>query len=311
MTATLFFSISVFVFIFHLPRPLSESTGSAKEAVGATSSTTSNLDNIKQRLVNSIEKLLDSNNTHNSGLDNNKEQQQNNIMSSSDQTTAQTAAQATVPPTMVPSSAGTSSTSVLPELNPTTLSKDSLIRQLNAVTISMKLPDNNLYQTASTTLLNLYDNFSAVVFLANSTPINLSDNVPILKHVSDFINNMKPSQRSSSTSAATEWFHLFDGGRKSTLPTSPTSPDSTIQPSSATTTSSSFRQHLSERPTIQHCTSTPSFSSQHRAQHGQNITDHPASLSWRQHLVQQWHQRLSGATSSASFKVVQHQHSAF
>ena len=42
--------------------------------------------------------------------------------------------------------------------------------------------------------------------MANSTPINLSDSVPIVQHVSDFINNMKPAQRSSSTTAATEWY---------------------------------------------------------------------------------------------------------
>ena len=208
MTATLFFSISLSLslFIFHLPRPLSESTGSTREKVGATSSSTSNLDDIKQRLINSIEILLDSDIKHNSDLDNNKKQQQDNIMSPSDQTTAQRAAQASVEPMMVPSSAGTSSTSVLSQLNPITLNESSIIRQLNAVTISMKLRDNMLYQTSSATLLNLYDNFSAVAFLANSTPINLSDNVPILKHVSGFINNMRPSQRSSSTSAATEWF---------------------------------------------------------------------------------------------------------
>ena len=86
------------------------------------------------------------------------------------------------------------------------ISASSIIRQLNAVTISMKLRDNMLYETASPTLLNLYDNFSAVAFLANSTPPNLSDNVPIFKHVNDFINNMRPAQRSSSTTAATEWF---------------------------------------------------------------------------------------------------------
>ena len=80
MTATIFFSIFFSLFISHLPRPLSESTGSTKE-VGASSSSTSNLDDIKQRLVNSIKNLLDIDIEHNSDLDNNKQQQQDNIMS--------------------------------------------------------------------------------------------------------------------------------------------------------------------------------------------------------------------------------------
>ena len=170
MTATIFFSILFSLFISHLPRPLSESTGSTKEAVGASSSTTNNLDDVKQRLVNSIESLLDIDIKHNSDLHNNKKKQQDNTMSSSDQPTTQTAAQATIQPTMVPLSAGTSSTSILPQLDPITINESNIIRQLNAVTISMKLRDNNLYQTSSTTLLNLYDNFSAARFLANSTP---------------------------------------------------------------------------------------------------------------------------------------------
>ena len=69
----------------------------------------------------------------------------------------------------------------------------------------MKLRDNMLYQTSSPTLLNFYDQFSSVVFLGNSTPIN-RDDVPISKHISDFINNMKPAQRSSSTTTSSEWF---------------------------------------------------------------------------------------------------------
>ena len=199
--ATLFFSISFFLFISHLARPLSESAGSTREKVGATSSSSSNLSDIKQRLINSIEILLDSDNKLNTDL-NNKERQQDSNMSSADQpsTTSQTATQASVEPTMVPSSAGTSATSILPRLNPITINESTIMRQLNSVTINM------LYQTASPTLLNLYDNFSAVVFSANSTPVNLSDNVPILKHASDFINNMKPAQRSTTTTATTEWY---------------------------------------------------------------------------------------------------------
>ena len=128
-------------------------------------------------------------------------------MASTDQpsTTAQTAAQASVEPTMVPSSAGTSATSILPRLNPITIIESNILRQLNAITINMKLRDNMLYQTASPTLLNYYDQFSSVVFLGNSTPIN-RDDVPISQHISDFINNMKPTQRSSSTTPSSEWF---------------------------------------------------------------------------------------------------------
>ena len=128
-------------------------------------------------------------------------------MASADQpsTTAQTAAQASVEPTMVPSSAGTSATSIMPRLNPITIDESTILRQLNGITINMKLRDNMLYQTASPTLLNFYDQFSSVVFLSNSTPPN-RDDVPISKHISDFINNMKPAQRSSSTTQATEWY---------------------------------------------------------------------------------------------------------
>ena len=128
-------------------------------------------------------------------------------MASADQpsTTAQTAAQASVEPTMVPSSAGTSATSIMPRLNPITIDESTILRQLNSITINMKLRDNMLYQTASPTLLNFYDQFSSVVFLANSTPPN-RDDVPITKHISDFINNMKPAQRTSSTTQATEWY---------------------------------------------------------------------------------------------------------
>ena len=208
MTTTLFFLfISFSVFIFHLPRPLSESTGSTRERVGATSSSTSNLSDIKQRLINSIEILLDTDNKVNLDIDNKELQQDNSNMSSADQptTTAQTAAQATVEPTMVPSSAGTSATSIMPRLNPITIDESTILRQLNNITINMKLRDNMLYQTASPTLLNLYDHFSAVAFLANSTPPN-RDDVPITKHISDFINNMKPTQRTSSTTQATEWY---------------------------------------------------------------------------------------------------------
>ena len=205
MTATLFFSIFFSLFIFHLPRPLSESTGSTKEAVGASSSTTSNLDDIKQRLVNSIENLLDSDNKLNSDLDNNKKQQQDNTMSSSDQPTAQTAAQATVQPTMVPSSAGTSSTSVLPQLNPITLNESNIIRQLNAVTISMKLHDNNRYQTSSATLLNLYDNFSGWPSWPTQRQSTWATTCPS-SSTSATSSTTWSHQRSSSTPAASEWF---------------------------------------------------------------------------------------------------------
>ena len=209
MTTTLFLFlfISFSVFIFHLPRPLSESTGSTRERVGATSSSTSNLSDIKQRLVNSIEILLDNNNKVDIDIDNKERQQDNSNMSSADQpsTTAQTAAQASVEPTMVPSSAGTSATSIMPRLNPITIDESTILRQLNNITINMKLRDNMLYQTASSTLLNFYDQFSSVAFLANSTPPN-RDDVPMAKHISDFINNMKPAQRTSSTTQATEWY---------------------------------------------------------------------------------------------------------
>ena len=66
------------------------------------------------------------------------------------------------------------------------------------------LPDsiNNVAQLQ----LNYYDNFSSIVFLANSTPINLNLDTPSLKHLNDFINNMRPAQRSTGTSSASEWF---------------------------------------------------------------------------------------------------------
>ena len=206
-TLSLFLFISFSGFIFHLPRPLSESTGSMRERVGATSSSTSNLSDIKQRLVNSIEILLDNNSKVDLDIDNKERQQDNSNMSSADQpsTTSQTAAQATVEPTMVPSSAGTSATSIMPRLNLVTIDESTTLRQLNNITINMKLRDNMLYQTASPTLLNFYDQFSSVAILANSTPPN-RDDVPIAKHISDFIKNMKPAQRTSSTTQATEWY---------------------------------------------------------------------------------------------------------
>ena len=209
MTTTFFLFLFIFclVFICHLPRPLSESTGSTSERVGATSSSTNNLSDIKQRLVNSIEILLDNNNKVDIGIDNKERQQQDsNNMASADQpsTSAQTAAQASVEPTMVPSSAGTS-TADLPRINPININESNILRQLNAITINMKLRDNMLYQTSSPTLLNFYDQFSSVVFLGNSTPIN-RDDVPISKHISDFINNMKPAQRSPTTTPSSEWF---------------------------------------------------------------------------------------------------------
>ena len=191
MTATIFFSIFFSLFIFHLQRPFPESMVSTE--VGASSSS-SNLSNIKQRLVNSIKDLLDLNIEHNnSDLVNNKQQPQlDNIMS--------------MPPTMVPTSAGSSTTSVLPQHQQVIFNEDNTIRQLNNITIALKIRDNNLYQTASTSLLNYYDNFSSIFYLANSTPINLNIDTPVLKHLDDFINNMQPAQRSMGTTSASEWF---------------------------------------------------------------------------------------------------------
>ena len=135
-----------------------------------------------------------------------------------------------------------------------------------ATTTSIRL-QAQLFSTCMTT------NFSAVYFLANSTPINLSGNEPILKHINDFINNMRPSQRSSSTSAASEMIHLSNRGRASTLPTTPTSSASPFQPSSATTTSSSFRQHQCDQ--LLHL----------RRQHSSNIRDHPSQRAQRFNIV--------------------------
>ena len=244
-----------------------------KEAVGASSSTTSKLDDIKQRLVNSIENLLDIDNRHTSDIDNSKKQQQDSIMSSSDQPTTQAAAQATVQPTIVPSTTGTSATSILPQLNPVTINESNIIRQLNAVAVSMKLRDNNLYQTSSATLLNLYDNFSAVYFLANSTPPNLSGNEPIFKHINDFVNNFSAITTELFNSSSIRMVHLSNRGRTSTLPTTSTSSDSPMQPSSTTTTSSSFRQH--QRDQLPHL----------RRQHSSNIRDSPSQRARRFNIV--------------------------
>ena len=84
--------------------------------------------------------------------------------------------------------------------------EDHIARQLNQPSIGLKVRDNNLYQTASTSLLNYYDNFSSIFFLANSTPVNLDIDTPMLKHLNDFINNMRPSQRSTGTTPSYEYF---------------------------------------------------------------------------------------------------------
>ena len=175
----------------YLPRPVSESMESTE--VGASSSS-SNLSDIKQRLVNGIKDLLDFNIERNSiDLNNNKQQpQQDNIMS--------------VPSTMVPTSTGSSTTSVLPQHQTVIVNEDSVVRQLNQLIIGLKIRDNNLYQTASASLLNYYDNFSSIFFLANSTPINLNIDTPVIKRLNDFINNMRPTQRTTGTTSAYEYF---------------------------------------------------------------------------------------------------------
>ena len=210
-------------------------------------------------------------------------------------------------------------TSILPQLNPITINESNIIRQLNAVTVSMKLRDNNLYQIASTTLLNLYDNFSAVASLA-STPINLSDNEPILKHISDFVNNMKPSQRSSTTSTTSEWFICLTEEEHQHY---------------------QLHQHLQTRPFNHHQQQRPRLRSDNiidqcdrlphlRRQHSRSIREHLAQRAQRLNIGQVnmdkvpstsrlhraraiiWFngvQHQSGVTSTASFRVAQHQHS--
>ena len=67
--------------------------------------------------------------------------------------------------------------------------------------------------------------------------------------------------------------HLSKRGRASTLPTSPTSSDSTTQPSSAATTSSSLRQHQ--------CDQLPHLCRQHSS----NINSNPSQRSRRFNFV--------------------------
>ena len=287
MTATIFFSIFFSLFISHLPRPLSESTGSTKEAVGASSSSTSNLDDIKQRLVNSIKNLLDIDIEHNSDLDNNKQQQQDNIPSVP-------TAQPTAQPTVVPSASGTSSTSVLPQLAPITINESNIIRQLNAITISLKLRDNNLYQTSSTTLLNYYDNFSSIYFLANNTPINLNVDEPILKHLNDLINNMRPSQQSSSTSTASEWFVCL------------TEEEHQHYQQHQHLQARPFNHHQQQKPRLHNdaikCTQLPHLCWQHINSIGDHLAQraqrqHPLSLIFHPHPNRQQHLAKVSSTS--------------
>ena len=171
MTATIFFSIFFSLFIFHLPRrAISESTGSTEE-VGASSSSTSNLGDIKQRLVNSIKDLLDIDIEHNNDLDNKKHQQQtdNNIMS-------------------VPTNDSSNISRIIDNIGAaSTSTSHHQLGQLRQAAqqhhqpISLKLKDNNLYQTASTSLLNCYDNFSSILYHANNTLINLNVETPLLE----------------------------------------------------------------------------------------------------------------------------------
>ena len=141
---------------------------------------------------------------------------------------SQTAAQASVEPTMVPSSAGTSATSIMPRLNPITIDESTILRQLSNITSNMKLRDNMLYQTASPTLLNFYDHFSSVAFLANSTPPN-RDDVPIAKHISDFITQHEASTVDIINNTGNRVVHLPHRGGALTLPTAPTADDEAIR----------------------------------------------------------------------------------
>ena len=117
---------------------------------------------------------------------------------------------------MMPTSAGSSGTLVLPQHQPFVIQEEHIIHQLNQLTIGLKVRDNNLYQTTSKRLLNYYAEFNSIFFLANSTPVNLNVETPVLKHLNDFINNMKPSQRSTGATTSQEYFiclteqeHLF------------------------------------------------------------------------------------------------------
>ena len=190
--------ISCCPFISHLPLPLSDST-----KTGASSSTSIKLNSIKQSLSNNIKGLLDFNIEHNnSNLFDNKQQQQDINMS--------------MPPTMVPSSSGSAATTVLPQHRPVVVNEENINSKLNQITIGLKLRDNDLYQSASPTLLNYLHNFNSIFFLANSTPVNPNDNPSPTQQINNFINNMRPSQHSTGTTTDQEYFiclteaeHLF------------------------------------------------------------------------------------------------------
>ena len=104
--------ISFLPFISRLPLPFSDST-----EPGASSSTSIKLNSIKQSLINNIKGLLDFNIEHNnSDLFDNKQQQQDINMS--------------MPPMMVPTSPGSTMTSVLPQHRPFMVNEDDIVRQL-------------------------------------------------------------------------------------------------------------------------------------------------------------------------------------
>ena len=162
-------------FTSHLLLPFSEST-EAEES----SSSSIKLSDIKQHLANNIKSLLDIHIEHsnNSDLIDNKQPQQDYT---------------STPPPMVPLSSGSAAASVLPRQQPLVVPEENIHSKLNRLTINVKLRDNELYQQASPTNRNYYDNFNHIIFLANSSPTNLNDDPSPIQQINRFINTMRPT----------------------------------------------------------------------------------------------------------------------
>ena len=190
-----------------------------------------------------------------------------------------------MPPTMVPSSSGSATTSVLPQHQPVVVNEENINMKLNKITINLMLRNNKPYQHASPMLLNFCDNFNSLFFLANCTPIDLNDN---------------PSPSADSADQQLHQQHA----------------DFTATPSPASTMWCTWhlQHHQSRQPTCltstttQRCGFTALRSQQHHRQHGPGTTDELDSWTWS-HLTTnfRWHQLQRGALSTASF-VVRKQH---
>ena len=176
--------------------------------MGATSSTSIKLSNIKQRLINDIKGLLDFNIEHNKSDLFDSKQRQQDISSIS------------MPPEMAPSSSGSASASVLEPSSTSTVCCQRGEHQRQAQPADLKLRDNKLYQHASPTFLSFYDNFNSIFFFLANKHADQPQRQPIADSaVHNFINNMCPFHEQQHRTMDEEFFHLSQRGRTSLLPT--------------------------------------------------------------------------------------------